>query len=138
MGAGFTVQAPAGHEHPGPHCVPALVIDASHAVQTLLRQKAVVQSARLLHLLPVVQRGQSGPPQSTSLSLPFLTPSLQVAGISAGGGGPGGTGVAEATQEPNEQMAEGTPAIEHDVPFAFFLQRHRFLPFFGWHWLLLH
>jgi len=58
-----------------------------------------------------------------------------------GGGGPGGgSGVAEATQEPNEQMAEGTPAIEHDVPFAFFLQRHRFLPplDFGWHWRFLH
>jgi hypothetical protein len=78
-------QDPSGHEHPAPHCVPALVVDAVHAVQTLLRQKAVAQSARLLHRWPILQRGQSGPPQSTSLSLPFWIPSLQVAGIGAGG-----------------------------------------------------
>jgi hypothetical protein len=50
--------------------------------QTEAVQVAVAQSSRLVQCCPLPQRGQL-PPQSTSLSLPFLTLSLQV----GGGGG---------------------------------------------------
>src|SRR5215207_6635201 len=79
------MQPPKAQEHPAPHC--GLVVQA---VQILLTQKALPQSLWPTQLLAVPQRRQSGPPQSTSLSLPFLTPSLQVAGICVGVGGPTG------------------------------------------------
>jgi len=49
-------------------------------LQTLLTQWDVLQSAAPTHARPRAHRSHVGPPQSTSLSLPFWTPSLQVAG----------------------------------------------------------
>src|SRR5262245_58389962 len=45
-----------------------------------VQRRPLTQSWLLRHLLPLVQRGQILPPQSTSVSSPFLTPSLQVGG----------------------------------------------------------
>jgi hypothetical protein len=50
---------------------------ALHDVQTLLMHSAPMQSSRPTQVLPFVQREQE-PPQSTSLSVPFVIPSLQV------------------------------------------------------------
>ena len=49
-----------------------------HTLQTLLTQREVLQSAAPAQPFPRPQRAQSGPPQSTSVSLPFLMPSLHV------------------------------------------------------------
>ena len=47
---------------------------------TPARQGSVAQSELTMHIRPVTQRGQSvGPPQSTSVSRPFRTPSVQLA-----------------------------------------------------------
>jgi hypothetical protein len=41
----------------------------------------LVQSAPLVQLSPLAQSGHAAPPQSTSLSVPFLTLSVQVAAL---------------------------------------------------------
>jgi hypothetical protein len=46
---------------------------------------ALMQPSRLLHFCPFAQRDQSGALQSQSVSLLFLTPSLQL-GLGEGGG----------------------------------------------------
>jgi hypothetical protein len=51
-----------------------------HAVHVPLMHKAPAQSLRLTQVFPSAQRGQA-PPQSTSVSLPFLIPSLQVGAV---------------------------------------------------------
>lgn len=49
-------------------------------VQTLPQQPLpATQSLFRMHCLPLEQGGQVPPPQSTSVSLPFLMPSVQVA-----------------------------------------------------------
>src|SRR5829696_824591 len=82
-------------------------------------QMALAQSVRLRHPLPTAQGGQSGPPQSTSVSRPFLTPSLHV-GVS---GVSGVRGVTARVQVPLWQVPS-----EHSVLFAFALHVHRVLP----------
>lgn len=52
-------------------------------METCRSHIALRQSSRLTQPWPLGQRGQSGPPQSTPVSLPFLTPSLQLAGAQA-------------------------------------------------------
>ena len=86
-----------------------------HALQVPV-QMALAQSLRLRHPLPTAQGGQSGPPQSTSVSRPFLTPSLHV-------GDRGVRGVALRVQVPLWQVPS-----EHSVPFAFALHLHCVLP----------
>ena len=49
----------------------------THDWQAFPTHSAFAQSFRLLQVLPLAQRGQV-PPQSTSVSLPFFIPSLQV------------------------------------------------------------
>jgi len=71
MAAGMAVlleQAPPVHAQPVRHEKSPM-----HVVQTLLTQKEVLQSAAPEQLFPTAQRKHTGPPQSTSLSLPFLT-----------------------------------------------------------------
>ena len=68
--------------------MPALALQLA---QTEAVQNAVSQSSPLVQRCPERQRGQL-PPQSTSLSLPFLMLSLQVAAGGGGGGGSGGGG----------------------------------------------
>jgi hypothetical protein len=87
----------------------------THAWQVPL-QMALAQSLRLRHPLPTAQGGQSGPPQSTSVSRPFLTPSLHVAGT-------GVRGVTLRVQVPLWQVPS-----EQSVPFAFCLHWIRVLP----------
>jgi hypothetical protein len=53
-------------------------IEGSHKAQVPLVQTPLVQSAPTLQCLPVAQVAQTGPPQSTSVSPPFFTPSLHV------------------------------------------------------------
>jgi hypothetical protein len=49
------------------------------ALQTLAEQSPLAQSVMAAHAFPVAQCGQSGPPQSVSVSPSFFTPSLHVA-----------------------------------------------------------
>src|SRR3954462_7959803 len=58
--------------------------------------RAVRQSVFTAQVRPLSQAGQSGPPQSTPVSRPFLTPSVQVgpAGTAGDGGGEAGGGAA--------------------------------------------
>ena len=70
---------------------------ATHTLQTPATQREVLQSAAPKQPFPRAQRAQSGPPQSTSVSLPFLMPSAQVGpgggeGVGGGGEGVGGGG----------------------------------------------
>jgi predicted component of type VI protein secretion system len=54
----------------------------SHYWQTLLTpQTPEKQSEACRHVLPVAHVEQAGPPQSVSVSFPFLTPSVQVATV---------------------------------------------------------
>lgn len=64
---------------PPPVSVPQSVIGFTHVWQVPLTQRALVQSFRVVHALPMPHRGHV-PPQSTSLSLPFLVPSPQLGG----------------------------------------------------------
>src|SRR5258708_39780490 len=48
------------------------------AWQTPLAQRPEAQSPFPVHILPVPHAGQEPPPQSTSVSVPFLTPSEQL------------------------------------------------------------
>ena len=94
----------------------AAATQTAHLVST---QRPLAQSLRLAQVLLMAQRGHVPPPQSTSVSAPFLTPSVQV--------GPDGV-VAVATQVPLWHV----PTLQA-VPLSFalhlpFLQR--FLPFF--------
>jgi hypothetical protein len=52
--------------------------EAGGCVHTLFEHNAVVQSAAPRQLLPVLHLGQEAPPQSTSVSVPFFTLSVQV------------------------------------------------------------
>jgi hypothetical protein len=52
--------------------------DGRHALQTKLLQTPLTQSVPTRQLCPAEHFGQVPPPQSTSVSLPFFTPSLQV------------------------------------------------------------
>src|SRR5262245_29830462 len=85
----FLTQAPmlALHAQPVGH-----VSGPTHTLQTLFSQRDVLQSAALEQRLPRAQRSHVGPPQSTSLSPPLMSPSLQVASGGDGGDGGGGGG----------------------------------------------
>jgi hypothetical protein len=63
-------------KHPLPHV--ASSVPTVHVWHVPPLQKALAQSFGDVQPWPVVQRGQE-PPQSTPVSLPFLTPSVQVA-----------------------------------------------------------
>jgi hypothetical protein len=52
---------------------------AEHSRQTPPTQWPLVQSVPATHALPFAQAGHCGPPQSTSVSPPFLCPSEHVA-----------------------------------------------------------
>ena len=90
------------------------------AVQTLLTQSAEMQSFRVLHVLLSAQRGQE-PPQSTSLSSPFLTVSLQVGRLGHGCTQPSRVGangqpvmsmqISPCTQSPQVATARTTGAV---------------------------
>jgi len=89
-----------------------------HDVQTLLMHSAPVQSSRPSQRLPFAQREQD-PPQSMSLSDPFLIPSLQV-----GSGGCSG-GVAAMQLPPwHVPPAQTVPSgsVPLHLPFLRFLQ----------------
>jgi hypothetical protein len=101
------------HALPSLHAVPLgfPAHCASPAWQTPFRQIPLWQSLFTKQVLPFAQGGQTGPPQSTSVSLPFLIPSLQVA-------------MAVAEQVPFTQVApekhvlpgqHGEPAAPHCV-----------------------
>ncbi len=57
--------------------IPSVQLDASQPPLTQLR---LSQSAGPVQIPPPPQAGQSPPPQSMSVSVPFLTPSLQAGG----------------------------------------------------------
>lgn len=71
---------------------------------------ALRQSLRLTQPWPLVQRGQSEPPQSTPVSLAFLTPSLQL-----------GDAQVPSWQVPPGQIAPPGRFALH-LPFLRFLQ----------------
>src|SRR5215204_5620340 len=50
----------------------------AHVWQVPASQRALAQSLRLAQVLPLAQRGHVSPPQSTSVSLPLVRPSVQV------------------------------------------------------------
>src|SRR5687768_6297168 len=63
---------------PPPTSVPQSVLGSAHCSQASISHRALAQSLRLAQVLPVAQRGHVPPPQSTSVSAPFVMPSLQV------------------------------------------------------------
>jgi hypothetical protein len=91
---------------------------ALHDVQTLLMHNAPMQSSRPSQRLPFAQRAQE-PPQSMSLSVPFLIPSLQVGAGSCGRG-------ATAMQRPPWHIPPAQPvpsgSVALHLPFLRFLQ----------------
>ena len=96
-------------------------------------QMALAQSVRLRQPLLTAQRGQSGPPQSTSVSRPFLTPSLHVGGMvtsAVGGGAVGGGAVVQLPFPSQVPPAQGVPAGCLPVHFPFFRFVHGGQAFF--------
>ncbi len=63
-----------------PFFTPSLQLDVLPVTQTPAVQSSLAQSEATSHLLPSTHEGQVGPPQSTSVSAPFFTPSLQDSG----------------------------------------------------------
>lgn len=91
-----------------PHCP-----EFAHSRQVSLAQNAPVQSFRPLQILSFSQRWHE-PPQSISLSLPFLISSPQVGAGGGGGPGGGGGGGGDVGQGPR-----GSPCLR--CPFLAFL-----------------
>jgi hypothetical protein len=76
--------------------------------QTPLTQKPLRQSEFARHCLPLAHFGQTGPPQSTSVSWPFLIPSLQV--------GAGGVQVPLTQMLPDGQTLPQAPQLFGSLP----------------------
>jgi len=72
------MQLPLKQLRPVPHGVTEV-----HSLQVPSSQYAVVQSRRKWQTLPTAQRGHE-PPQSTSVSLPLMKPSVHVGPVGAG------------------------------------------------------
>jgi hypothetical protein len=118
-------------EHPG-----------GGATQAPPAQTPLTQSVAVAHDLPFAHCGQLGPPQSTSVSLPFLTPSVQVGagGWSVPVGCCAGLVHVPATQvSPLAQRCPHVPQLRSSVfaltqrppqTFFGFGQTQRFLCFF--------
>jgi hypothetical protein len=87
--------------------------------QTPPVQVPLMQSLATEQVLPLAQRGQE-PPQSTSVSVPFLMPSEQV-------GTTGATGAAQTPPWQNPTLHGVPPALAWHVPFLHFLPWFVFL-----------
>src|SRR3954454_8450012 len=89
---------------------PSFWIPSEHvgagSTQTPAVHTPVTQSVPLPHFLPSAHFGQFGPPQSTSVSCPFWTPSEQVAAA------------ASATQAPSAQCEPPAHAFPHAPQLA--------------------
>lgn len=67
----------------------------------------LLQSFHESHILPTLQAGHSGPPQSTSVSAPLMEPSAHVIGVGAAVGDDEGEGVGANVGVPEEGETVG-------------------------------
>jgi hypothetical protein len=80
------------HEHREPSLSTPHGLVALHPWHVPEKHKALAQSCRVAHFLLSAQRRQLPPPQSTSLSVPFWSSSLQVGRLGQGSTHPNGVG----------------------------------------------